>query len=77
MVPNRVTVLDAFPLTPNGKIDHQALRERDKAAVDHTEAPVVPPRTPTEEAIAALWGRCSARSASRSGTTSSPPGATR
>lgn len=56
MVPNRVTVLDAFPLTPNGKIDHQALRERDKAAVDHTEAPVVPPRTPTEEAIAALWG---------------------
>ncbi|WP_436959284.1 amino acid adenylation domain-containing protein [Streptomyces sp. SudanB182_2057] len=56
MVPNRVTVLDAFPLTPNGKVDHQALRELDKAAVDDTEAPVVPPRTPTEEAIAALWG---------------------
>ncbi|MFI5973442.1 amino acid adenylation domain-containing protein [Streptomyces sp. NPDC051452] len=55
MVPNRVTVLDSFPLTPNGKIDHQALRELDKAAVDDTEAPVVPPRTPTEEAIAALW----------------------
>ncbi|MER5200593.1 amino acid adenylation domain-containing protein [Streptomyces sp. NPDC002755] len=55
MVPNRVAVLDAFPLTPNGKIDHQALRELDKAAVDGTEAPVVPPRTPTEEAIAALW----------------------
>ncbi|MDQ0601675.1 amino acid adenylation domain-containing protein [Streptomyces canus] len=57
MVPNRVTVLDAFPLTPNGKVDHQALRELDKAAVDDTEAPVVPPRTPTEEAIAALWGK--------------------
>ncbi|MFD9317722.1 amino acid adenylation domain-containing protein [Streptomyces sp. NPDC060053] len=55
MVPNRVTVLDSFPLTPNGKIDHQALRELDKAAVEDTEAPVVPPRTPTEEAIAALW----------------------
>ncbi|MGX1541280.1 amino acid adenylation domain-containing protein [Streptomyces adustus] len=55
MVPNRVTVLDSFPLTPNGKIDHQALRELDKAAVDGSEAPVVPPRTPTEEAIAALW----------------------
>jgi len=55
MVPNRVTVLDSFPLTPNGKIDHQALRELDKTAVDDTEAPVVPPRTPTEEAIAALW----------------------
>ncbi|MFI1719491.1 amino acid adenylation domain-containing protein [Streptomyces sp. NPDC020489] len=57
MVPNRVTVLDAFPLTPNGKVDHQALRELDKAAVDDTETPVVPPRTPTEEAIAALWGK--------------------
>ncbi|MEU6273007.1 amino acid adenylation domain-containing protein [Streptomyces populi] len=57
MVPNRVTVLDAFPLTPNGKIDHQALRELDKGAVDDTEAPVVPPRTPTEEAIATLWGK--------------------
>ncbi|MFF4268921.1 amino acid adenylation domain-containing protein [Streptomyces sp. NPDC001536] len=57
MVPNRVTVLDAFPLTPNGKVDHQALRELDKAAVDDSEAPVVPPRTPTEEAIAALWGK--------------------
>ncbi|MFF4803302.1 amino acid adenylation domain-containing protein [Streptomyces sp. NPDC001351] len=55
MVPNRVTVLDSFPLTPNGKIDHQALRELDKVAVDGTDAPVVPPRTPTEEAIAALW----------------------
>lgn len=55
MVPNRVTVLDSFPLTPNGKIDHQALRELDKAAVDDTDAPVVPPRTPTEEAVAALW----------------------
>lgn len=56
MVPNRVTVLDSFPLTPNGKVDHQALRELDKAAVDDADAPVVPPRTPTEEAIAALWG---------------------
>jgi amino acid adenylation domain-containing protein len=55
MVPNRVTVLDAFPLTPNGKIDHQALRDLDKAAVEDSEAPVVPPRTPTEEAIAGLW----------------------
>lgn len=55
MVPNRVTVLDSFPLTPNGKVDHQALRELDKAAMEDTEVPVVPPRTPTEEAIAALW----------------------
>uniref|UniRef100_A0AAU3GSW0 Amino acid adenylation domain-containing protein n=1 Tax=Streptomyces sp. NBC_01401 TaxID=2903854 RepID=A0AAU3GSW0_9ACTN len=55
MVPNRVTVLNSFPLTANGKIDHQALRALDEAAVRDTEAPVVPPRTPTEEAVAALW----------------------
>ncbi len=57
MVPNRVTVLNAFPLTPNGKVDQHALRALDKAAVDDADAPVVPPRTPTEEAIAALWGQ--------------------
>ncbi|MCS0605859.1 amino acid adenylation domain-containing protein [Streptomyces sp. LP11] len=57
MVPNRVTVLDAFPLTPNGKVDQRALRELDRAAVDDAETPVVAPRTPTEEAIAALWAQ--------------------
>jgi amino acid adenylation domain-containing protein len=62
MVPNRVVVLDSFPLTPNGKIDHQALRAMDKATMDDTEAPVVPPRTPTEEAIAALWRKVLRRS---------------
>ncbi|WP_399129954.1 amino acid adenylation domain-containing protein [Actinacidiphila sp. ITFR-21] len=55
MLPNRIAVLDSFPLTPNGKIDHQALRAMDEATVDDTETPVVAPRTPTEEAIAALW----------------------
>ncbi|MFC9327595.1 amino acid adenylation domain-containing protein [Kitasatospora sp. NPDC057015] len=55
MVPNRVTVLDSFPLTPNGKVDHQALRALDKATVDDSEAPVIAPRTPTEEAIAGIW----------------------
>ncbi|MFJ8862664.1 amino acid adenylation domain-containing protein [Streptomyces sp. NPDC102451] len=55
MVPNRVTVLDSFPLTANGKIDHQALRALDEDAMRGTDAPVVPPRTPTEEAVAALW----------------------
>lgn len=62
MVPNRVTVLDSFPLTPNGKVDHQALRALDEATVDDTEAPVVAPRTPTEEAIAAIWRRVLRRS---------------
>lgn len=57
MVPNRVVVLDEFPLTANGKIDLNALRAMDAAAADHSDTPVVPPRTPTEEAIAALWQR--------------------
>lgn len=56
MVPNRVTVLDSFPLTVNGKIDHQRLRALDAAAMADTDTPVVAPRTPTEQAIADLWG---------------------
>ncbi|MDQ3405096.1 MAG: amino acid adenylation domain-containing protein [Actinomycetota bacterium] len=62
MVPNRVTVLDAFPLTANGKIDVPALRALDKATADHTDAPIVAPRTPTEEAIAGLWQQALKRS---------------
>ncbi|MFC4033464.1 amino acid adenylation domain-containing protein [Streptomyces polygonati] len=62
MLPNRVAVLDSFPLTPNGKIDHQALRAMDEATVDDDETPVVPPSTPTEEAIAALWQKALRRS---------------
>ncbi|MGK5169387.1 amino acid adenylation domain-containing protein [Geodermatophilus sp. CPCC 205761] len=57
MVPNRVAVLDALPLTPNGKVDLRALRELDEAAAGTGDAPMVAPRTPTEEALVPLWRR--------------------
>ncbi|MEV5903054.1 amino acid adenylation domain-containing protein [Streptomyces sp. NBC_00015] len=53
MVPSAFVVLDAFPLTPNGKVDRLALpapgREETTAGV------FVAPRTPTEEALATIW----------------------
>ncbi|MCP3061448.1 amino acid adenylation domain-containing protein [Myxococcus sp. K38C18041901] len=52
MMPNRVIVLDALPLTANGKLDLKALERRD---VELVERPFVAPRTPTEERVAGLW----------------------
>ncbi|MFZ5638013.1 MAG: non-ribosomal peptide synthetase [Pseudomonadota bacterium] len=53
MVPAAFVALDAFPLTPNGKVDRRALPapETGGAASDD----FVGPRTSEEEALAALW----------------------
>ncbi|WP_223778478.1 non-ribosomal peptide synthase/polyketide synthase [Streptomyces sp. 135] len=58
MVPSAFVVLDRFPLTENGKTDRAALpapapaeeQERQRERPEH-----VAPRTPTEEAVAAIW----------------------
>jgi len=54
MIPSAFVALDAFPLTPNGKVDRGALPG---PPVDGPAGPGhVAPRTPTEEEIARIWG---------------------
>jgi amino acid adenylation domain-containing protein len=52
MVPAAVVVLDALPLTGNGKLDHRALP--DPEPVGDAES-FVAPRTPAEELLAGVW----------------------
>ncbi|MDQ0582413.1 non-ribosomal peptide synthetase [Streptomyces rishiriensis] len=53
MVPSAFVVLDAFPLTPNGKVDRLALPAPGRE--ETTAGAFVAPRTPTEEALATIW----------------------
>jgi amino acid adenylation domain-containing protein len=52
MVPAAFVVLEAMPLTPNGKVDRKALPAPDLASA---EGEYVTPRTPVEEVLAEIW----------------------
>jgi len=54
MVPAYFVVLDALPLTPNGKVNRSGLPPLDIAR-HATPAGYVPPRTPLEGHLCALW----------------------
>jgi acyl carrier protein len=54
MIPSTFVVLDALPLTSNGKIDRRALPEPDQLRLEPEEA-FVAPRTAVEQELAAVW----------------------
>jgi amino acid adenylation domain-containing protein len=56
MSPAKIIVLNTFPLTPNGKLDRQALAEFAQTS-ETREQVYVAPRTPIEESLAEIWAQ--------------------
>jgi amino acid adenylation domain-containing protein len=55
MIPGAFVFLDAMPLTPNGKVDQQALPALDKASLPIEQ--FVEPRTATEKTLCYIWAK--------------------
>jgi acyl carrier protein len=57
MIPSRFCHVEAFPLTPNGKVDRRALASIDpEEPPDGADSDAAQPRTPLEEDLQAIWG---------------------
>jgi acyl carrier protein len=54
MAPSSCVLLSELPLTPNGKLDRQALLKV-KGQIITSSPGFIPPRTPIEEELAAIW----------------------
>jgi acyl carrier protein len=54
MLPSAFVFIDAFPLTPNGKLDRNALPPPDGRSREF-DGSYVAPRTPMEEVLARIW----------------------
>ncbi|TFI51868.1 amino acid adenylation domain-containing protein [Mastigocladus laminosus UU774] len=54
MMPNAFVLLDAIPLTTNGKIDHRALPSPEQIRLELADT-FVAPCTPIEEMLALIW----------------------
>ncbi|RKT12104.1 amino acid adenylation domain-containing protein [Streptomyces sp. 1114.5] len=57
MLPNRVLVVDALPLTANGKVDLKALAASDAVRTADVRSAYVAPRTEHERWLAEAWGQ--------------------
>ena len=57
MIPNRVLVLGALPLTANGKVDGKALAASEELRSADSAAPYVAPATRHERWLAEAWGK--------------------